>query len=245
MFTWENTWKDLADAGTKIAVLPIGATEQHGTNLPLGADTLITTHVAEAIAEKFDGYLVPTIPVGTSETHLSFPGTLTLQHQTLAAVISDLVDSLARTGFTTVIIVSMHYGNYVVWSEFIDGLGYRYPGLTLVVMEPRQAWEEAAAAAGISTEELHAGEGEASLVASLRPDLVGPSPTDFPHPRRHVRKGPVTETGFPQDVRQVSPMGALGEPSLGSREKGERFWEVFLARVIADLRDDVGVEADH
>jgi len=163
-----------------------------------------------------------------------------LQHDTLKAIIADLVDSLARTGFRTVVIVSMHYGNYVVWSDFIPQLEGRYPGLRLVVMQPGQAWEEASRAAGASTEELHSGEMEASLVMVLRPDLVGPGPTDFPNPRSHLIGVRLTQTGFPEDVRQVSPFGALGEPSRGSKEKGERFLQTFLDIVIRDVLKEVG-----
>ncbi|NPV07676.1 MAG: creatininase family protein [Anaerolineae bacterium] len=242
MLSWENTWRDLEESGTTIAVLPVGATEQHGTNLPLMTDSLIATRVGEAIADAFHAYLLPTIPVGMSATHLSFRGTLSLRRETLAAVVTDLVDSLAQTGFTTVIIVSTHGGNYVLYSDFVDELRRRHPHMTIVVLRPRRAGQVAREAAGIHSEEWHAGEGEASLVASLRPDLVGPEPTDFPHPRSRIRDVPVTpETGFPQDVRQVSPMGSLGEPSLGTKEKGDRYWQVYLPLMIEDLRRELGL----
>lgn len=239
MLTWENTWKDVEDSGARVAVLPIGATEQHGTNLPLGSDTLITDRVAAAVAAAFDAYLVPALPIGTSLTHMSFPGTVSLQHETLRAVIGDVVDSLARTGFTTIIVVSMHYGNYVVWSDYTRKLGERHGGVRVLVMEPRRAWAEAARAAGMITPGMHCDESEASLIASLRPDLVGPRPTDFPDPQEHLAGVPVTQTGFPVDVRRVSPSGALGEPSRGTKEKGDAFWPVFLGIVIEDLRREM------
>ncbi|MBS1185331.1 MAG: putative creatininase, partial [Proteobacteria bacterium] len=41
---WQNlTWEDVAalrDRGITMAILPVGATEQHGPHLPLGVDTL-------------------------------------------------------------------------------------------------------------------------------------------------------------------------------------------------------------
>jgi creatinine amidohydrolase len=72
MPTWENTWTEIADAGVRTAVLPIGATEQHGTNLPLLTDTLLAEVVAAAIARDLNAYLLPALPVGSSATHLSF-----------------------------------------------------------------------------------------------------------------------------------------------------------------------------
>ncbi len=242
MLTSENTWRDVERSRATIAVLPVGATEQHGTNLPLSTDTLIVDRIAAAVAEAFDAYLLPTLPVGASATHLSFPGTLSLRHETLASVIRDLVDSLVRTGFSTVILLSWHGGNYVVFDPaFHEELRLRHPGLRVIVPHNVPARNEAVQAAGFTTDEWHAGEREASQVASLRPDLVGPEPTDAPDFRERIVGVPVTtETGFPQDVRRVSPMGSLGEPSKGSAEKGNRFWEAYLPGLIESLRKEIG-----
>jgi creatinine amidohydrolase len=236
MLTWENTWKEIADSGITVAVLPIGATEQHGTSLPLLTDSLMAAKVAEAVAGDLGAYLLPALPVGTSATHLSFPGTLTLRHETLAAVIGDLVDSLFATGFKSVVLVSLHGGNYVVWSDLPQRLEQERPGLRIAVLDTNRLWSEASHAAGMFADEFHSGECEASALASLRPDLVRPGAVDFPEPHKHLQGFPVTQTGFPQDVRQVSPMGALGEPSKGTREKGDRFWQAFLPLAIADIR---------
>ncbi len=83
MLTWENTWKDIEDAGTAVAVVPIGSTEQHGTNLPLALDSFLTMKVANALAEGLEAYLVTLIPIGTSSMHMSFRGTVTFGHETL------------------------------------------------------------------------------------------------------------------------------------------------------------------
>ncbi len=239
MLTWENTWTEIADAGVRTAVLPIGATEQHGTNLPLLTDTLLAEVVAAAIARDLNAYLLPALPVGSSATHLSFPGTLSLRHETLAAVITDLVESLVATGFDRVALVSMHGGNYVVWSDLPGRLEQAHPGLRVAVLHLNRLWHEASRAAGILTDEMHSGECEASALAALRPDLVRPGAVDFPEPHKHLHGVPVTQTGFPQDVRQVSPLGALGEPSRGSKEKGERFWQAFLPLAIANIREQL------
>lgn len=240
MLDWTNTWVDLETAGVMTAVVPIGALEQHGTNLPLGCDNVMTTRAAEAIAAELGAYLLPTLPIGTSATHLSFRGTVTLSHETLAAVISDTVDSLARTGFRNVVLVSMHFGNYVVWSDLPERLSERYPGTRVVAVEPQSAMALAERHAGGFSPGLHCDEAEASIMLYLRPDLVGPSPTDCPEYEERLAGVPRTQTGFPQDVRQVSPSGALGQPSLGSREKGERVWQELVRLLVEDARGKVG-----
>ena len=46
---------------------------------------------------------------------------------------------------------------------------------------------------------------------------------------------------FSVDVREVSPSGSLGEPSRGSKEKGDTFWEVFLRIAIEDVKERAGL----
>jgi creatinine amidohydrolase len=236
MLTWENTWKDIEDSGTTVAVVPIGSTEQHGTNLPLASDSLATSRVAQALAEGLGAYMVPLFPVGTSPEHISFRGTVTLTDDTLRAVVSDVINSLVRTGFTTIIVVSMHGGNYMLWEGFVQSLDKDCSDATIIMADLGHAWKEACRAAGFSTEGMHADETEASMIASLRPELVGSSPTDFPNPREQLKGARLDHTGFPLDVREVSPYGSLGEPSKGSREKGDLFWSSFLKLVVEDVR---------
>ena len=241
MLTWENTWKDIEDSGTMVTVVPIGSTEQHGTNLPLASDSLITAKVAEALAGGLGAYLVPLLSIDTSPEHSSFRGTVTLTHDTLKAVITDIVDSLVKTGFKTIVITSMHGGNYVIWSDFVSQLDRKYPDAIVLVADLRHAWDEAYKSAWFITPEMHAGECEASLIASLRPDLVGPEPEDFANPKKQLEGARLDHTGFPLDVREVSPSGALGEPSKGSKEKGDLFWSIFLKFAVEDVKKQAGL----
>lgn len=237
MLTWENTWKDIQDSGATVAVIPIGSTEQHGTNLPLASDCIITAKVAEVLAEKLGAYLVPLIPIGTSREHLSFRGTITLTEETLKGIVADITDSLVNTGFKTIIIVSLHGGNRVLWSDFIPQLNGKYPDVTVVTAELRHAWFESHELTNLKTTgEMHAGECEASLVASLRPDLIGPAPVDFSNPRERLEGIRLDSFGFPLDVRELSPSGALGEPSKATKEKGDSFWDVFLKIAVEDVK---------
>ena len=233
---WENTWKDIEDSGTTVAVVSIGSTEQHGTNLPLASDSLATSRVAEVLAEGLGAYMVPLFPVSISPEHLSFRGTVTLTEGTLKALVSDVIDSLVRTGFTTIIVISMHGGNYVLWEGFVQSLDNEYSNATIIVADLGHAWKEACQAAGFSTEGMHADETEASIITSLHPELVGPNPMDFPNPRDQLKDARLDHTGFPLDVREVSRFGSLGEPSKGSREKGDIFWDSFLKLVVEDVR---------
>ncbi|MBI3987472.1 MAG: creatininase family protein [Lentisphaerae bacterium] len=235
MFTWKNTWKELADAGVKTAVAPIGSTEQHGTHLPLSTDTLITERIAEAIAEDLQAYLTPTIPIGQSAMWLEYPGSLSLSPDTLKAVMADMVESLVKSGFTTILFVSVHGGNEAVYRGFPEGLQKRYPGVTIFTagytVWVRETWvniwRTALERAGLP-ELVHADEAETSLILSLRPELVGPHPTDCPLPKDRYPKG--------MTMRQTYPSGSMGHPSRATKEKGDQLWKELLPLILDDVR---------
>jgi creatinine amidohydrolase/Fe(II)-dependent formamide hydrolase-like protein len=163
-----------------------------------------------------------------------------LTEETLKAVVADIVDSLVRTELRTIIIVSMHRGNYVLWSELISELDRGHPDPKVLRSELQLTWNEACKAAGFTTPQMHAGESEASFIASLRPDLVGRDPVDFPDTRERPAGVRLDHTGFPLDVREVSPSGALGEPSEGNRLKRDSFWRVLLGLAVRDVKWQAG-----
>jgi creatinine amidohydrolase len=239
MFTWENTWKEIEDAGVRTAVVTVGSTEQHGTHLPLSTDTLIAEHFARAVAERLGAYLTPSIPIGQSQDWLDFPGTLSFSPETMKGIITDIVESLVTTGFTTIIFVSIHGANVVVYQGFSESLQAKYPGIRIFtagypfwVRENWEAiWREAYQRTGVA-EMNHADEAETSLILALRPDLVGAHPTDCPLP----------EDPWPNvPKRQVYSAGSMGYPSKATKEKGERLWAELLRLAMEDLERQMGL----
>ena len=81
-------WQDLTPPElaelpeASVAVMVLGAIEQHGAHLPLSTDLDIGEGLlAAALARLQAGFplvQLPTLAVGASDEHLSFPGTLSL-----------------------------------------------------------------------------------------------------------------------------------------------------------------------
>ena len=98
-----------------VAVLPLGATEQHGPHLPLNVDTVLVDGVVDAALthlDKQDPVLVlPTQTVGLSTEHIAFAGTLTLSSQTVISQWCDLGASVARAGVKKLLLFNAHGGN--------------------------------------------------------------------------------------------------------------------------------------
>ncbi|CAM9499098.1 unnamed protein product, partial [Hapterophycus canaliculatus] len=97
--------------GAAAAIVPVGATEQHGPNGLIGTDHMTAEAVARGISEATGALLAPTINYGMSHHHESFPGTVTLRPATFVAVMRDVASSLSKTGFTHVMFVNGHGGN--------------------------------------------------------------------------------------------------------------------------------------
>src|SRR5690625_1162128 len=104
---------EAALARAKVAILPLGAIEQHGPHLDLSTDISIATELARRICTELgdDAILLPPMPYGLSEHHTAFAGTVTLRPSTFIQLILEVVESLAAQGMRRTVIVNGHGGN--------------------------------------------------------------------------------------------------------------------------------------
>ena len=103
------------DAAQAVAVLPLGATEQHGPHLPLSVDTdLVNAMLASALGhlQPADQVLVlPTQSVGLSSEHLAYDGTLSFSPASVIEQWCALGESVARVGVKKLLLFNAHGGN--------------------------------------------------------------------------------------------------------------------------------------
>ena len=117
-FYWANhTSNQLAELAKNdpIAVLPIGAIEQHGPYLPLAVDTDINrglvARTAELLADtSLPVLFLPTMPVGKSTEHLDFAGSLSFSTQTLISMWMELGACVAASGVRRLVFFNSHGG---------------------------------------------------------------------------------------------------------------------------------------
>ncbi|MEU8633034.1 creatininase family protein [Amycolatopsis sp. NPDC048633] len=163
------TWQEVRDAaGSAIALLPIGSQEQHAAHLPMGTDTMLAEAVADRALRRLDGapaiVRLPALPFGHSPHHL-FAAAVSLRASTLQAVLADVLDSLATSGFRRVLVVNGHGGNDEI--------------MRLAVKEYALRADVALAACsyfslGDGSSPGHAGKFETSLMLAAHGDLVRP-----------------------------------------------------------------------
>ena len=107
--TWEEA--ERAVQRQAFAVLPLGAIEEHGPHMTLGADCRAADVFAARLAAETGCILLPTIPYGQVWSLKGFPGSLTIRTETLVALLIDLCNSLETRGFKGVVAVTGHLGN--------------------------------------------------------------------------------------------------------------------------------------
>ena len=98
-----------------VAVLPVGAIEQHGPHLPVAVDTAINQGIVartlKVIPDDLPVLVLPTQAVALSVEHLRYPGTITTSAETLIALICDIGASVARAGVKRLVFLNSHGGN--------------------------------------------------------------------------------------------------------------------------------------
>ncbi|MEO7391599.1 MAG: creatininase family protein [Ramlibacter sp.] len=119
-FWADLTTRDFAhlDPAATVAVLPLGATEQHGPHLPLSVDQTLVDGVVAAclphLAAELPVLFLPTQQIGYSPEHSRFAGTLTLSAETVIATWTEIGESVARSGIKKLLLLNAHGGQVSV-----------------------------------------------------------------------------------------------------------------------------------
>jgi len=239
----EMTWPDIKaaiESGYATGVVGVGSTEQHGPHLPTMTDARIGDDLAELVARKLGRALhARTIDVGMSEHHLAFAGTISFKAETLRVILLDYVDSLARHGFTRIVFIPSHGGNFTTVRKAIEEACDAHPGIEVTgytdLLGLTAFLNQASAEYGATPEEsgAHAGENETSMMMTLEPDLVATHrfAPGYLGPAGEAEMKLVFEKGMPA----LTANGVLGDPRKASAAKGEAYLErlaEFLVREI-------------
>lgn len=226
-------------------VIPIGATEQHGPDGLIGTDHLCP----EAIARRFgarDGVIVaPTLAYGMSQFHLGFAGSISLRPSTLAALIQDLVASLAATGFTRLYFLNGHGGNLAPLRAAIQEFyaARSFAGVTEpcpVHCRVRSWWEldgvdALRKALYGAAEGYHVTPSEVALTLASHPDHIAATDRPAPPPLADMILHGGDNYYDAADFRRRFPDGrVVSDASLATRQHGEDL----LALAVDDLAKD-------
>lgn len=213
-----------------VALIPVGATEQHGPHLPVGTDTIIATELAEAAAGE-SAVVLPALAFGASFFHGSkMAGTVAFSGEETAAAAGLVAEACVDSGFRRVLFVNGHVGNAAPLWIACDGFRRTFGDRRIGVM---QWWDLTPDIARRATEDAvdwHANAAETSLMLALRPELVDTvemQTADDPDRTEGVV--------FRYAVQHVSTNGVTGYPSRATKAFGLDLWR----DVVAAARDTV------
>ncbi|WP_121711843.1 creatininase family protein [Streptomyces sp. E5N91] len=230
--------RDLA-ARDALVLLPVGATEQHGPHLPTGVDDFLASEVcgrAALLASERTGVVVaPSVPIGLSEHHMPFGGTLTLSLATLHALLRDICRSVTRVGFSRILIVNGHGGNMTALNALTTELTVEL-GTPIAFASYFGAGREVVRTT-LETQDglMHACEGETSMMMAAYPELIRPEHLPEAHgPRFTLPAESADPVYMAVTFDRVTESGVAGDARVASADKGERML-AGCARALADI----------
>ncbi len=228
------TWQQIEQMPNKnnvVIIQPIGAIEQHGPHLPIAVDSAISLGVLGKALHQLDNnipaYSLPCLYYGKSNEHAGFPGTITLNANTLLSVIKEVALSIYHSGFRKLVLMNSHGGQPQIMEIAARDIHQEYPDFSVF---PLFTWRVPHNAADLLTPQeqeygIHAGDAETSIMLSLLPEQV--------HMDKAVREYP---QGLPADslldmegklpfawlTKELSQSGVMGDATAATKEKGDR-----------------------
>jgi creatinine amidohydrolase/Fe(II)-dependent formamide hydrolase-like protein len=124
-----------------LVILPAGSVEQHGPHLPTGTDTLAANMIAQHVAERMDGLVLPATPLGVTPMHMPFEGTITLTPDTYMRVVIETCASTAKHGAKYLMLMNWHEGNIPSLAIAAEAL-HRTHGMTVLTVQACYVAEE-------------------------------------------------------------------------------------------------------
>lgn len=235
------------DVERVIAVLPVAAIEQHGPHLPVEVDTRINMGLIGRMLELAPADLpvtvLPTMPVGKSNEHLAFPGTLSLSAETLIRLWTEIGECVHRAGIRKMVIFNTHGGQPQIADIVARDLRVRL-GMFVVCAngyglgKPEGLFPEAEMQHGI-----HGGTSETSMMLHLRPDLVKMDkainfvPLSVQMEQDYELLMPEGRVGFGWQTQDLNPHGACGDASVADAARGKTAIDFAAGRFVTLLQE--------
>jgi creatinine amidohydrolase len=216
----------LTERGGALAVLPVGALEQHGPHLPVITDSRIawelSMRAARLAAAEVPVLVLPAIWTGLSEHHLPFGGTISLDYAGLAGVLRGVVRSLRAIGFARLLVVNGHGGNDDALSMAARELAHEF-AFPVVAARPWSLIPDVMRAVlERQTGVHHACEAETSVMLALAPDLVR---LDLLESAANQAPGAIASrpalSRFWSFAERAPGSGVRGDPRPATAAKGE------------------------
>jgi creatinine amidohydrolase/Fe(II)-dependent formamide hydrolase-like protein len=244
--TWPEAEKRFNEMD--VALLPVGAIEQHGPHLPLDTDAWDAERICDDVAAACSHprpIVLPLVAYGVSYHHDDFPGTLSISPDTLSRMVYEIGIAVARNGITKLLIINGHGGNAPAL-HFAAQMINRDTGIFTAV-DTGESSDTDIDKLTETPNDVHAGEVETSTTLALRPELVRMDLAKPAIPRFSSHYLDFTSkrgVGWYAHTKKISESGVLGDPTLASAEKGREMWRIMVENLVEFVEDLRGMSLD-
>jgi creatinine amidohydrolase/Fe(II)-dependent formamide hydrolase-like protein len=243
-YLWgELTWRQARTRIKKmdVALLPVGAIEQHGPHLPLDTDAFDADYLARRVAEACSDpkpLVLPPISYGVSYHHADFTGTVSISNDTLAKMIYEIGMSVSRNGIRKLVMINGHGGNSPALNYAAQMINR--DARIFVCVDTGETSDVDIDKIVETPNDVHAGEIETSTGLAVRPQLVQMDQAKKQIPKfssRYLDFSSKRGVLWYAYTRKISPSGVMGDPTKASAAKGERIWEMMIAHLVSLVED--------
>lgn len=244
--TWPEAEKRFREMD--VALLPVGAIEQHGPHLPLDTDAWDAERICDDVAAACSHpppIVLPVIAYGVSYHHDDFPGTLSISPDTLSRMVYEIGVAVARNGITKLLIINGHGGNSAAL-HFAAQMINRDTGIFTAV-DTGESSDTDIDKLTETPNDVHAGEVETSTTLALRPELVRMDLAKPAIPRfssHYLDFTSKRSVGWYAHTKKISESGVLGDPTLATAEKGREMWRIMVENLVEFVEDLRGMSLD-
>jgi creatinine amidohydrolase len=248
--TWPEIKQAIGRTPQPVVAIPIGAVEDHGAHMSISTDNDILQGVLAECGRRAEGDLLvlPTIPFGLDEHHMDFPGVIAIDIETTLAYLAQTAISVARHGFTHILIVNGHGSNASI-CDLAARKCVLATGAICAATTVNAAVDPALIADALEQERRggpgsvgHACEYETAMMLHLHPERVDMSLAErdigqlklkyfnWDHPERSAYSWQDWWSRF-------SRVGVCGDAAAATPEAGARLFEVTVERFVELLRE--------
>ncbi len=229
--SWPEVQKALPDL--ELALLPVGSQEQHGPNMGFATDAERAYAMCKLLGERLYPKALVLAPVnyGVSFHHMEFPGTITMQPETLIATVMDVAESLKHHGIKKILMLNGHGGNQASLGVAVTKMRFKLKMQASYVGCGGGLSQDLSASKGVSEIRGHSCEVETSQTMHLAPQIVKYD---------SLTKGELKDTPYnrrpywgvvPWSFDEITANGALGDATKATAEFGEEMTDLILDRL--------------
>lgn len=248
--TWPEMKAAIGRTPQPVVAIPIGAVEDHGAHMSISTDNDILEGVLAECGRRAAGDLLvlPTIPFGLDEHHMDFPGVIAIDIETTLAYLAQTAISVARHGFTHILIVNGHGSNASI-CDLAARNCVLATGVICAATTVNAAVDPALIADALEQERRggpgsvgHACEYETAMMLHLHPDRVDMNLAERDIGQLKLKyfnwDHPEPSAYSWQDWwSRFSRVGVCGDASAATPEAGARWFDVTVERFVELLRE--------